>query len=248
MRTIRLTVQYDGTDFSGFQVQVGKRTVQGELETTVERVTDRPTRVVGAGRTDAGVHATGQVVSFETTSGLDPSTLRRALNARLPDDVVVVAASNAPPGFNARFSARSREYRYTIWNAADRVAMGRAYVYHWRAFLDAPAMDEAARSLVGRHDFAAFAGATRSAERSIDTVRTLFRLHCWRDGQKVIVQTAADGFLTHMVRNLVGTLLQVGMHQATVGDVQEILASRDRSRAGRTAPARGLCLTRVEYD
>jgi tRNA pseudouridine38-40 synthase len=214
----------------------------------IARVTGLPTRVVGAGRTDAGVHATGQVVSFQTTSRLGVSALQAALNAVLPEDVAVVSAAEAPPGFHARFSARSREYRYTIWNAPERPVVGRQYVYHWRSYLDATAMDQAARVLVGRHDFAAFAGSMRATERAASTVRTLFRLHCWRENQRVIVEAVADAFLPHMVRNLVGTLVPVGMHRATVDDVRAILASRDRRRAGVTVPARGLCLTRVEYD
>ncbi len=242
-----MTIQYDGTGFAGFQVQVGRRTVQETLEVAINRVTGVATRVVGAGRTDAGVHATGQVVSFRTTSPMRTAALQRALNAVLPEDVVIVVAVDAPPGFNARFSALSREYRYTIWNSTERPVVGRQYVYHWRAPLDVTAMDQAARLLVGRHDFAAFAGSTASAERTVNTTRTLFRLHCWRDGQRVIVQAVADAFLPHMVRNLVGTLVPVGMHRMTADDVRAILASRDRRRAGVTVPARGLCLTRVEY-
>lgn len=243
-----MTVQYDGTDFAGFQVQVGQRTVQATLEAAALQITGEPTRVVGAGRTDAGVHATGQVISFTTASQLEPATLRRAFNAVLPADVAIVDAAEAPAGFNARYSAKSREYWYVVWNAAERKVIGRQYVFHWRAFLDARAMDEAAQVLVGRHDFAAFAGATRPGERSTSTVRTLYRLRCWREGDSVIIQAIADAFLPHMVRNLVGTLLPVGMHRSTPDDLRDILASRDRRRAGRTVPARGLCLTRVHYS
>ncbi len=214
----------------------------------IARVTGLETRIAGAGRTDAGVHATGQVVSFQTTSRLSTSALQNALNAVLPEDVAVVSAMEAPPGFHARYSARSREYRYTIWNAPERPVVGRQYVYHWRSYLDAEAMDRAARVLVGRHDFAAFAASMASTQRAASTVRTLFRLHCWRDGQRLIIQAVADAFLPHMVRNLVGTLVPVGMHRATADDVKAILASRDRRRAGITVPARGLCLTRVVYD
>lgn len=243
-----MTVQYDGTDFAGFQVQTGQRTVQGVLEAAASRVIGAPTRIAGAGRTDAGVHASGQVISFETASRLGPSELRRAFNAVLPDDVAIVAAADAPEGFHARFSATAREYRYTIWNAEERTALGRRFCYHWRAFLDAPAMDRAARALVGEHDFAAFAGATRSRERPSTTVRTLFRLQCWRDGSRVCVQAIGNAFLPHMVRNLVGTLLLVGRHQITEDEIRAILAGRDRRRAGRTVPARGLCLVAVLYS
>lgn len=248
MRTVRMTVQYDGTEFAGFQIQANQRTVQQVLEAAAYQVTGERIRVVGAGRTDAGVHATGQVVSFSTASTLDPTVLRRAFNAVLPADVVVVEAADAPPGFHARFSARSREYRYTIWNAPERLAIGRQFAYHWRAPLDVEAMDQAARVLIGRHDFAAFAAATAPSDQTVSTVRTIFRLHCWRDGRRVFVQVAADAFLPRMVRNLVGTLLPVGIHRAQADDVARILASRDRRQAGVTVPAHGLCLTRVQYD
>ncbi|MGH2459007.1 MAG: tRNA pseudouridine(38-40) synthase TruA [Chloroflexota bacterium] len=242
-----MTVQYDGTDFAGFQVQVERRTVQGVLEAALGQVTGEDARMAGAGRTDSGVHALGQVISFETRSPLKASVLQRAMNAELPEDVVIVSAADASPGFHARFSARSRAYRYRIWNGPQRLAIGRQYVYSWRAFLDAGAMDRAAALLVGRHDFAAFAGASRSAERPSGTVRTLFRLHCWREDQWVQVEAVANAFLPRMVRNLVGTLLLVGSGRLPTGGVEEILASGDRRRAGRTAPAKGLCLTRVQY-
>jgi len=243
-----MTVQYDGTNFAGFQVQTGQRTVQGVLETALRRITGESIRIVGAGRTDRGVHATGQVISFQSGTSLAPRALQHALNAVLPEDVAIITAAEAEPGFHARFSARAREYRYTIWNAAERPVLGRQYVLHWRAYLDAAAMDRAAQVLVGEHDFAAFAGASEASERPRRTIRTMYRLHCWRDGHRVIVQAVADAFLPHMVRNVVGTLLLVGMHRASVEDVARILASRDRRQAGATIPPRGLCLTRVEYD
>jgi len=247
MRTIRMTVQYDGTDFAGFQVQSGRRTVQGELEDALDRVTGAPTRIVGAGRTDAGVHAAGQVISFVTQSILEPVTLRRAANAVLPEDVAILDAAEATMGFNARYSARSRAYRYTVWNAEIRSAPDHRYTHHWRHFLDVESMDEAVQRLVGRHDFAAFSTASHGRERPQSTERSLYRAHWWREGARVCLEVVADAFLPHMVRNLVGTLLLVGMHQATPDKMVEILASGDRRRAGVTAPAKGLCLTHVQY-
>jgi tRNA pseudouridine38-40 synthase len=247
MRIIRMTVAYDGTEFAGFQAQVGQRTVQGTLEDALGHVVQESVRIAGAGRTDAGVHATGQVVSFSTASALPTETLRRAVNAWLPEDVVVPAVAEALAGFHARFSARGRGYRYTIWNAPERLTVGRRYAFHWRSRLDDGAMDSAAQLLQGRHDFAAFGGSTAGAEHETSTVRTLIRLHCWRDGDRLLIDAAADGFLPHMVRNLVGTLVHVGMGQWTGEQVAEILASRDRRRAGVTAPALGLCLTNVWY-
>jgi tRNA pseudouridine38-40 synthase len=248
VRTIRLTVAYDGTGFAGYQVQVGLRTVQGTLQEAIGRILGTPVQIVGAGRTDAGVHATGQVVSFRTDRMIEPLALRRAVNAVLPEDVAIVDATWAPDDFHARYSARGRSYRYTIWNAPDRPVLDRHRVYAWRSQLDVGAMDGAALALVGRHDFAAFCGSTAGREHPTRTVRTLFRLHCWRDGDRVLVDATADAFLPHMVRNLVGTLLRVGAGQATAADVAAILAHRDRRVAGRAAPAHGLCLTRVWYD
>jgi tRNA pseudouridine38-40 synthase len=243
-----MTVAYDGTDFVGFQVQIGQRTVQGVLEEAIARVTGLPVRVAGAGRTDAGVHATGQVVTFPTESSLAPAVVQRATNGVLAEDVVVLDAAEAASGFHARFSARARGYRYTIWNAAPRPIFDRRYVFLWRSFLDAAAMDKAARLLVGRHDFAAFGGTFRGRERPTSTIRTLYRLHCWRDGERVVVDAAADAFLPHMVRNLVGTLIPVGMGSTTAKDVRAVLDGRDRRRAGVTVPPQGLCLTKVWYD
>ncbi len=242
-----MTVQYDGTDYAGFQIQTGRRTIQEVLESALWQVTGDRTRVVGAGRTDSGVHATGQVISFVTRSSLGPFVLKRAMNAVLPDDVVIVDAADAPAGFHARFSAKSRAYRYTIWNGPQRTAIGRRYVYSWRAYLDAEAMNRAAAGLLGRHDFASFAGTTHSSERTSSTVRTVFRLHCWREDERVFVEAVADAFLPHMMRNLVGTLILVGTGRLAVDRVRAILASRDRARAGRTAPASGLCLIGVQY-
>ncbi len=242
-----MTVAYDGTDFNGFQIQDGRRTVQAVLEAAIGQVVQHDVRIAGAGRTDAGVHATGQVVSFQAATALPTASLRRAVNARLPEDVVIAEAAEAAADFHARYRARARGYRYTIWNGAVRSALDRRTAYHWRARLAERAMDEAAHALEGRRDFAAFAGTVQGRERPTSTVRTLYRFRCWREGDKVLVQAIADAFLPHMVRNLVGTLIPVGMGQRTVADVLEVLASRDRRLAGRTAPARGLCLTDVWY-
>src|SRR2546423_1676944 len=156
MRTIRVTVAYDGADFAGFQAQAGPRTVQQALEAALLGVTGVATRVAGAGRTDAGVHASGQVVSFRTASSLAADAFRRALNANLPADVVVLDLVDAAAGFHARFGARARSYRYTLWNAPERTARERGATYHWRGYLEVAGMDRAAQTLVGEHDFAAF--------------------------------------------------------------------------------------------
>lgn len=239
-------VEYDGTSYHGFQLQTGDLpTIQSELERALLRITGAAARVVGAGRTDTGVHATGQVVSFRTESKLNPSVLRRALNAVLPSDIAVLLAADVTPDFHARFSARSREYRYSIVNRVARPALERNFALHVDSRLDVEAMSRAASALVGQHDFAAFAGADVEAGA---TVRNVLAAGCQRSaGDKVYVDVAADAFLPHMVRNIVGTLLLVGHGRLDCGRFEEIMASRDRRRAGPTAPARGLCLVRVNY-
>jgi len=244
-RNVMLVVEYDGTCYHGFQLQAADvPTVQGELERGLRQVTGIVTRVAGAGRTDRGVHAAGQVVSFRTRSALEAAVLQRALNAVLPADIAVLAAAELPPDFHARFSARSREYRYTILNRPVRTALERQLTYHVATPLDVAAMAEAARQLVGEHDFVSFASA---GEKVASTVRRVLAADCRREGVKIYVDIAANAFLPHMVRNIVGTLLPVGTGRLDLPGFQEIFGARQRRQAGPTAPARGLCLMRVNY-
>jgi len=245
-RILRLTLEYDGTGFEGWQSQgAGRRTVQDVLEAGLEQVTGQCCPVAGAGRTDAGVHAEGQVASCSPATALSPVELRRALNAVLPLDLAVREVAFAPEGFHARRSARRKLYRYALWNGSVRSPL-REHT-HWgvRAPLDVAAMEAAAAPLVGTHDFAAFqssGGGTRTS------VRTLERLEVEGvPGGEIRVWAAGDGFLRHMVRALVGTLVEVGRGRRAAGDLPAVLASRYRARAGPTAPARGLTLVRVEY-
>ena len=244
-RNVMLVLEYDGTRYHGFQIQaMGVPTVQGELERALRQVTGLATRVAGAGRTDRGVHAAGQVTSFRTRSTLPAGVLQRALNAVLPSDVAVLAAVDVPPEFHARFSARSREYRYTILNRPVRSPLERYFTCHVATPLDVEAMAEAAQELVGEHDFASFAGA---GEEEMSTLRRVLVADCHREDAKVFVDMVADAFLPHMVRNIVGTLLRVGMGRLSLAGFREILVARQRSQAGPTAPAHGLCLMRVNY-
>jgi tRNA pseudouridine38-40 synthase len=233
-------VEYDGTGFAGFQVQPGARTVQGELEAALRGISGgRRVRVDGAGRTDAGVHAIGQVIAFTWTGGrMSAVELGRAIVAVLPSDVTVGRLHRVPPGFSPRRAAIRREYRYSIWNGP-RSPMRERYALGVREPLDVPAMHAAAQVLVGRHDFSAFGGKHRQP------IRTLLGVRVRRTGRMVTVDVAGDAFLRQMVRSIVAALLRIGHGTATASDLEAALRSRDRVFAGQVAPPHGLCLRRV---
>jgi tRNA pseudouridine38-40 synthase len=244
--TFKLTIAYDGTGFVGWQRQASGVSIQGLLEDALSDLDGRRVNVAGAGRTDAGVHAHGQVASVVLARAIDPATLMRATNARLPAAIRVIDASEAPADFHARFHARSKRYRYRIWNGEVISPFERAYAWHVAGpSLDVGAMAEAASAFEGRHDFAAFqaaGGETHSAVRTVFDTRI-------DGGPEGLVEynISGDGFLRHMVRNLVGTLVEVGRGRRSPAWVRDVLESRDRGRAGPTAPAEGLFLMAVEY-
>jgi tRNA pseudouridine38-40 synthase len=242
MKNYRLVIGYDGTDFRGWQRQPDGRTVQGVLEEAVFKVTRKRTVVHGAGRTDAGVHALGQVASIRGVFKLTDEVLFRALNAVLPADVRVFSLGEAPPGFHARRSARSKLYRYRIVHAPQASPLDRRYVLHWPYPLKLGAMREAARLFVRTADFTAF-----SSNRDRSPVRTVTRSELRRSGDEIVYTVEAQGFLRYMVRTIVGTLLEVGRGRIRPADIEAIFGNRDRSLAGPTAPARGLTLVRVDY-
>jgi tRNA pseudouridine38-40 synthase len=258
MRNIKLVLEYDGTEFCGSQLQPNGRTVQGELEKAVAKLTGMPEgrrcKVTLAGRTDSGVHASGQVANFKTESVHSLETFRRGLNALLPFDVAVTQAEEVAEGFHARFSAAGRVYRYRILNRVGRSPLERRFAHHVAEPLDIVLMDEAAHRLIGEHDFASFAGdgwgsTTDEAENDKPTtIRRMTGAGCRQEVHGVIVvELAANAFLPHMVRNIVGTLLLVGTKKIAPAGIEEILATQDRRRAGPTAPATGLCLVEVQY-
>jgi tRNA pseudouridine38-40 synthase len=245
-RVVRLTLAYDGTGFRGWARQRDPRirTVEGVLTERLETVLREPVRLSVAGRTDAGVHARGQVASLRTTASVAPERLRSAVNDALAPEVVVVDAREAPEGFDARFGASGRTYAYRIDEGEVPDPFTARFVWHRPGQLPVGPMREAARALVGEHDFRSFC---RDPGEGRSTVRRLRRLSVWRRGEVLEVRAEANAFLHQMVRALVGTLVDVGEGRLEAGDMGRILAARDRSAAGRLAPARGLTLERVTY-
>ena len=235
----RATVEYDGTDFSGFQLQPGARTVQGELEDALARLGNgERRRVDGAGRTDAGVHASGQVIAFTYSGRLTADRLQAALNGVLPRDVAIRDLRRVPLAFHPRFAARYREYRYTIWNGS-RSPLRERTALLVRAQLDTAAMARAGSVFIGRHDFSAFGGAIGHPVRTVHSVRVR------RVGELVTIDVRADAFLRGMVRRMVAALLEVGKGKMTETEVAAALADTRPALAGAAAPARGLCLRHV---
>jgi tRNA pseudouridine38-40 synthase len=242
-----LTLEYDGTDYAGSQFQGDTRTIQGALEAAWTKLTGEQVRWNFAGRTDAGVHARGQVANTRTATRHALATIQRALNALLPRDVAVLAAQDVPWDFHARYSAWRRDYRYLILNEAWPSPLERERMLHVPEALDVDGMAHAVEALVGEHDFATFGVVDRGT-----TVRHCYHAACnavWKDGRQTIeIELSANGFLRHMVRSVVGTLLQVGRGRLGASDMATILASHDRSSAGPTAPPHGLYLERVWYE
>jgi tRNA pseudouridine38-40 synthase len=252
-----LTLEYDGTHFSGWQVQPDRRTVQGEVERAIAEIAQERVRIHGASRTDAGVHALGQVASFASATRLEPPALKKALNAVLAEDVAVVGCDEAPEGFHARHDARGKHYRYRVVNRFEPSPLERRTALHVRETLDVDAMNDAAQAVLGEHDFRGFETDTslrykELEEKGHDTadasVRRISAVRFARLGDSLLAfDVAGTGFLYNMVRALVGTLLQVGSGKRPPGDVADIVAARARARAGPTSPPRGLCLVRVFY-
>lgn len=241
---IALGVEYRGTDFCGWQLQPGVRTVQGCVEAALARVADHPVRVICAGRTDTGVHALGQVVHFDTTAARPDRAWVFGANAHLPDDISVLWAQKAPEDFHARFSAVRRHYRYVIYNASVRPAvLARRVAWHFRP-LDIEPMQAAARHLVGAHDFSSYRSYACQAKHP---VRTVHRLDVTREGPFVVLDIVANAFLHHMVRNIAGVLMEIGSGQQAPDWSAEILAARDRTAGGVNAAPDGLYFVNAEY-
>jgi tRNA pseudouridine38-40 synthase len=255
MAFFKITLAYDGTEFSGWQVQPGRRTVQGDFERAWGEITSEVIRATAAGRTDAGVHALGQVVGVESTTNIPPGALLLALNAKLPADAAVQSIEPAPDGFHATTAAKRKRYRYTIYNDRRRPVFWRRYAWHIPTPLDVEAMHQGAQRLVGTHDFASFQSAGSERE---STVRTLFAAEvAGRSSRRdatadesaslVTIEVEGDGFLYTMVRSIAGTLIEVGRGKCDPAWIADVLAARDRTVAGQTAPPHGLTLLWVAY-
>jgi tRNA pseudouridine38-40 synthase len=250
VRVLRIELDYDGTDFRGFAPQPGARTVGGELERGLSRVLGENVRVTSGARTDSGVHAIGQVVSLRTEAKVENQELKRALNALTGDDVWVRAVADAPEDFDARRSARSRCYRYRIWNASDPSIWNRRWSTHVDGNLDVEAMDTACQALLGKQDFAAFRTHRSQDQPGRGTVRRVLVARWQRDPSEpadVSFEIEADAFLRHMVRTIVGSSILVGQGKLPRTALADTLAARERTEAGPTAPAHGLTLMGIKY-
>lgn len=244
-KKFKLVIEYDGTAYHGWQRQKSDRSIQAETEKALAVMTRQAVTLSASGRTDAGVHALGQVAHFTCETAIEPEDFRRGLNSLLPDDIVIKNCKSVPDAFHARYDAKRKTYRYRILNRAVPTAVDRRYVWHLRKELQIGAMRAAARHLLGRHDFKAFEG-TGSPRTS--TVRTILRADLKKEPHGYLIfEIEGDGFLRYMVRNIVGTLVEVGRRKITPEGFRAILESKDRDQAGATAPPQGLFLVAVDY-
>lgn len=246
-RNLRVELAYEGTDFHGWQIQPGLDTIQGQLTRVVQRITKEAVQIHGSGRTDAGVHALGQVCNFETNSRIPLENFQKAINSLLPASIRILRIEEAPPDFHARFSARSRHYRYRILNSRSCSPFDYRCVHHYSRPLNFSPMSAAAELIVGEHDFSSFCDSDTATDSKVRRVTSSFFVF---DTLRHLMEynVCANGFLHHMVRNLVGTLIEVGKGRLTCEDFRAVLSARSRSAAGPTAPAKGLFLVSVGYD
>ena len=245
MPIIKLILEYDGTAYAGWQRQPDQPTIQEAIETAILGVTQINASVIGAGRTDAGVHALGQVASFRIERDMTPREWTRALNAHLPKSIVVRSAALMPDTFHARHSAKGKLYEYRILNRQERPAVARDYCWHIHQSLDDAAMNQAGLVLIGSHNFSSF--QTQPTDND-DPICHLQRFTVFREGDRLRIEAYANRFLKQMIRSIVGTLVEVGLNKRTPENLRTILNARDRSAAGKTAPPQGLFLMRVDYD
>ena len=244
MKNIKLIIEYDGTNYYGWQKQNDKVTIQGTLEEAVRNLTKEENEIIGCSRTDSGVHARGFVATFKTESTVPPHKFREAINYRLPDDIVILSSEEVSEDFHPRYLAKGKTYEYTIYNNLVPTALNRLYSYHYKYSLDIEVMKNACHFFKGTHDFKAF----RSEGSSVKTtVRTIYDVNIKIDGDFIKISVSGDGFLYNMVRIIVGTLINVGRGKITPEDIEKIILGRERKAAGDCVPAKGLKLTEVYY-
>ena len=244
MKNIKLIIEYDGTNYCGFQKQKNGNTIQGEIEKGLRQICREPISIVSSGRTDSGVHAKGHAVSFRTNADLSPVNILGGLNACLPSDIVIKKAAFVPVSFHAQYDAKRKIYTYFVWNGTYPSPLRRLYSFHYSYRLDYNIMKRASRILCGRNDFRAFSAESKKKK---NTVRTLYEIRIRKKGNEYTFRFDGDGFLYNMVRNIVGTLLYAGRGKFSVADIRSILKSKNRANAGPTVPAHGLILTKVIY-
>lgn len=244
MRNIKLVIEYDGKSFNGWQKQPNKLNIQGEIEKAIGEITGEEIELIASGRTDAGVHSLGQVANFKTNSKIDIEKFPYAINSKLKKSIVIKSAEEVPERFHSRYSVHSKTYRYTINNSKFGTALYRDMEYHFPIKLDENKMQEAAKYFEGEHDFKAFKASGTSSKSS---VRIIYKAVVKRQADRVIIELTGNGFLYNMVRIIAGTLVDVGIGKIDPEEIKNIIEEKDRKKAGKTLPARGLCLLEVQY-
>lgn len=245
MRNIKIVIEYDGKEYKGWQKQLNKISVQGEIERAIFAVTGEETNLIGSGRTDAGVNAIAQVANFKTDSNLEVEKIPYALNSQLKKSIRIKSAEEVNEKFHSRYNCKKKTYQYTINNSEHGTAIYRNMQFHFPTKLDETKMNEAVKILIGEHDFKSFKASGTSSKSS---VRTIYDARVWREDDLVKIELKGNGFLYNMVRIISGTLVDVGIGKTKPGEMYNILESKDRSKAGKTLPASGLCLVSVEYE
>ncbi len=253
MRNLKLLIEYDGSRYAGWQIQnqispkilrLKKKTIQGEIEKVLKKILDHKVRLIGVGRTDAGVHAQGYVANFKTTKSITPISLQKALNGLLPGDIVVYQIKEVSSDFHSRFDAKSKTYRYSVVKDLVPSAIGRDYVYYFPFKISVSAMQKGAKYLIGKHNFSSFISSGNTQKNPNCTI---FRLDVKNSRKTIDFYIEANYFLYRMARNIIGTLLEVGRGKILPSELKKILSFKDRQKAGPTAPAKGLCLIKVKY-
>lgn len=245
MRNIKLTIEYDGKDFNGWQKQPNKLNIQGEIERAIYNITKEEVGLIGSGRTDAGVHAWNQIANFKTNSNISIEKMAIAINSQLKNSIVVKKAEEVDERFHSRYNAKRKTYRYVINNTEYGSAIYRNLEYHFPIKLNVEKMQEAAKYFEGEHDFKAFKSSGTSGKNS---VRTIYKAEVKTDGERILIELTGNGFLYNMVRIISGTLLDVGLGKIEPSEIEDIINSKDRTRAGKTLPAHGLYLVKVNYE